>query len=364
MKSRRFILFLTIALLLSLSIPAFSSYSKTYAAQNAPAVFSEGVDTSVRISSYTDFSRTGDYFLKEGDKVAVIAPSALPGQKQIDNTVEGLKKWGFVPVEGKYVSVKERTLEECIEDLTWALNDPEIKAIFCVRGGCASSEVLDQFQLSLIKKAKKPIIGYSDISTFLSAWAVSGLPAIHAPMAVCFDNSLPSVCVDATKNAMLGKIPVYQCQGSKYDIPGSVEGILIGGNLSTLTTVLDTAYDCTTMEEPFILFLEEIEEDLEHIHRYLTILKHRGILDKAAGIIFGEWVDIPAACEIYNGNSRGGKFKSIADMISREFLQGLQIPVAFGFPAGHGNVNYPLLMGVKLKLDVSKNGYTMEWIND
>ena len=163
---------------------------------------------------------------------------------------------------------------------------------------------------------------------------------------------------------MKGKIPVYQCQGNEYDIQGSAEGILIGGNLATLTTVLSTDYDCTTIKEPFILFVEEVEEDYEHIHRFLTILDHQGILDKASGLIFGEWVDIPTECGTYNGNARGGRFKSVADMISREFLQGRQTPVAFGFPAGHGNANYPLLMGAKLKLDVSEDSYTLEWIKE
>lgn len=360
---------LILVLMISLCMPAAAVCAKTDATVQAltvqepePASFSEGTDTPITIISYSDFSKTDDYFLKEGDKIAVLAPSALPGKKAVETTAEGLKEWGYDPVEGKYASVSERTLEECIEDLTWALNDPEIKAIFSVRGGHASSEVLDQMPLSLIKDAKKPIIGCSDISTYLSAWAVSGLPAIHASMWSCFNGGMPQECMQATQNMMAGKIPVYQCQGSEYDIQGTAQGILIGGNLATLTTVLDTEYDCTAIEEPFILFLEEVEEDYEHIHRFLTILDHKGILDKAAGLIFGEWVDIPTACDTYNGNTRGGKFKSVADMISRQFLEGRQIPVAFGFPAGHGNVNYPLLMGAELKLDVGEDSYTLEWI--
>lgn len=340
-----------------------ASCSGPDAGHNGRKVFSEGTDTSVTIASFSDSGKNGAYFLKEGDPVAVIAPSSLPGKKAAAETIEGLKKWGYVPVEGKYVSVEERTLEECIEDLTWALNDPEIRAIFSVRGGYASSEVLDQLSLSLIKNAEKPIIGFSDITTYLSAWTVSGLPAIHSSMSDCFSGKMPDECIKATQNMMRGEIPVYQCGGSEYDIPGSAQGILIGGNLATLITVLDTEYDCTAIDKPFILFLEEVAEDYEHIHRFLTILEHKGILDKASGLIFGEWVDIPADCESYSGNSRGGEFKSVADMIRREFLEGRQIPVAFGFPAGHGDVNYPLLMGAELKLEVSEDGYTMEWIS-
>lgn len=324
---------------------------------------SEGVDTPVTVTGYMALrDGSSSYFLKEGDQIAVIAPSALPGKAKTEETVEGLKKWGYVPVEGKYVSVEERTLENCIEDLEWALTDPEIKAVFCVRGGYASTEVLDRIPLSLIADANKPIIGFSDITTYLSAWTTSDLISIHSPMRDSFAEGLPEECKKVVKKILTGEIPSYRCQGSSCDVPGTAEGILIGGNLATLTSVLNTAYDCTAIDEPYILFLEDVEEDYEHIHRYLTVLEHRGVLDKAAGIIFGEWIDYPKECETYNGNSRGGRFESVADMISREFLAERDIPVAFGFPAGHGSVNYPLLMGVKLKLEVSEECYSLTWI--
>lgn len=332
------------------------------AAKDDTGLVSEGVDTPVTVLGYTALYNSADhYFLKEGDKVAVIAPSALPGKKKTEETVEGLKKWGYIPVEGKYVSVEERTLENCIEDLEWALNDPEIKAVFCVRGGYASTEVLDRMPLSLIADAKKPIIGFSDITTYLSAWTTADLVSIHSPMRDSFSEDLPEECKDVVKRILTGEIPAYRCQGSAYDVQGSAEGILIGGNLATLTSVLNTAYDCTAADEPYILFLEDVEEDYEHIHRYLTVLKHQGVLDKAAGIIFGEWCDYPKECETYNGNSRGGRFESVADMISREFLAGHDVPVAFGFPAGHGSVNFPLLMGARLMLEVSEGSYTLTW---
>ena len=67
-------------------------------------------------------------------------------------------------------------------------------------------------------------------------------------------------------------------------------------------------------------------------------------------------------CNDFNGNTRGGVYQSVADMISRELLSDLDIPVAFGFPAGHGDKNYPMLMGENVKLDVSEDGFTIEWI--
>ena len=101
---------------------------------------------------------------------------------------------------------------------------------------------------------------------------------------------------------------------------------------------------------------------MEQIHRFLTILKHRGVLDRAAGIIFGEWKMIAVDSEITDGSSRGGAYVSVADMIRRSFFpEGAAIPIAFGFPAGHGAQNYPLLLGEEVQLQISGQGNIQEW---
>ena len=142
--------------------------------------FSEGTDTVCEVS-YSEYTGScAQMFLSAGDKVAVISPSALPSCEQVDAVIDGLSGWGYVPVEGKHVFEATRTLEDCIEDLKWALEDPEIKAVFCVRGGYGASEVMDQFPNDLIASAGKLIIGYSDISVYHSAWTRAGIPSIHA----------------------------------------------------------------------------------------------------------------------------------------------------------------------------------------
>ena len=322
---------------------------------------SEGEDTKFEISGYHQYQgKKKSYFLSEGDKIAVISPSELPTREQVDATLKGLEEWGFTPIEGKYVCPKTRTLEEQIEDLEWALTDPEIKAIYCVRGGYASSEVMDRFSLDLISNANKPIIGYSDITVYHSAWTIANLPSIHSSMSATFMD-LPEDCAEAQLHMMKGEIPSYRCETSTPCVDGEAEGILIGGNLSTFVTVLNTAYDSTRLNEPYILFLEDVDDNIREIHRYLTILKHMGVLDGASGIIFGEWTMLPADDEANFGAIRGGAFESVADMIQREFLADTDIPVAFGFLAGHGDVNYPLLMGETVHISVSEGSYTIEW---
>jgi muramoyltetrapeptide carboxypeptidase len=219
---------------------------------------------------------------------------------------------------------------------------------------------MDVVPMELIASSGKLIIGYSDITACHSGWTSAGLPSIQACMSATFTD-LPKECVEVEQRILRGEIPAYTCEASSLCQKGEAEGILIGGNLSTFTSVLGTAYDSTKIDKPYILFLEDIGEDVQHVHRYLAVLKHLGVLDRASGIVFGEWTDVPTDMDDYDGGSRDGAFESMTDMITRQYLDDLDIPVAFDFPAGHGDVNYPLLMGVEAQLDVSSDSYTLSW---
>ncbi len=318
----------------------------------------EGVDTKCEVNYSLYDGMHKDMFLSSGDKIAVIAPSSCPSKKQIQETINGLKEWGYIPVEGSHIYDEIYTIQDIEEDLEWALEDSDIKAIFCIRGGYGASEIMDEIPLDLVKDANKLIIGYSDITVYHSAWSCSELPSIHSCMSATFEG-LHTECVDAEKAILQGSIPEYTCESNEYCKKGTCDGILIGGNLSTFCSVLGTDYDISKTDEPYILFIEDVGEDLQHIHRYLTILKHFGVLDNASGIVFGEWTDMPSDFGDYLGKTRGGAYESIAEMISRQFLDGLDIPIAFGFPAGHGDINYPLLMGEKAHLSVDEDKYTL-----
>ncbi len=358
---RRVLCFLIALLLLGVSAAGCTQSTERVSVPPQGEYTSEGEDTTFEITGYHRYQ--GEHsacFLSEGDRVAVISPSELPTREQVDATLQGLEEWGFVPVEGKYVCPATRTLDQQRRDLEWALGDPEIRAVFCVRGGYAASELMDQVSLDLIREAEKPIIGYSDITVYHSAWTAAGVPSIHASMSAAFMD-LPPECAEAERKMMLGEIPSYRCETETPCVDGEASGVLIGGNLSTFVSVLHTAYDCTGMKEPYVLYLEDVDDNIREIHRYLTILKHMGVLDGASAILFGEWTMLPANDEANFGYIRGGAFESVADMIHREFLGDLDIPVAFGFLAGHGEVNYPLLMGETVHVSVSGGSYTVEW---
>ncbi|MCR5168716.1 MAG: LD-carboxypeptidase [Oscillospiraceae bacterium] len=338
--------------------PSVTEAEESMVTETEVQLLTEGEDTECKVEFRNYSGKNSSMFLSAGDKIAVISPSALPSRAQTDAVISGLKEWGYEPAEGKYVCAESRTTEDILEDLEWALNDPDIKAIFCVRGGYGASEVADRLSDDLIRSSGKLIIGYSDITVYHSAWTSNGIPSVHACMSGAFGD-FPESCFKAEENILKGEIPVYTCKSSSYCRQGEAKGILIGGNLSTFCSVLGSDYDCTKTDQPYILFLEDVGEDIRHIHRYLTILKHSGVLDNAAGIVFGEWTELPAEMSDYDGSSRGGQFRSVADMISRQFLQGTDIPVAFGFPAGHGDINYPLIMGETAELSVDTESFRL-----
>ena len=338
----------------------FEEYIEEIRKQEESGLINEGEDTVTKVTYSRYSGKNADMFLSKGDKIAVISPSALPSREQADAVVNGLKQWGYEPVEGKHVCDDVRTEEDILEDLEWALKDPEIKAIFCVRGGYGASEIADKLPLKLIRDSGKLIIGYSDITIYHSAWTSAGIPSVHSCMSGTF-LGLSEACMEAEEKLLMGEMPIYTCESSSYCRTGKAKGILIGGNLSTFTGVLESIYDCTKIDEPYILFLEDVNENMQHIHRYLTVLKHLGVLDKAAGIVFGEWTEMPVDLGDYDGLSRGGKFGSVAEMISRQFLDDTDIPVAFGFPAGHGDINYPMLMGEMTELEVGSDEFTLKF---
>lgn len=337
------------------------------ASDEASATHDEGVDTAIEVVGSAAYTSAGDaYFLTEGDAVAVLSLSYRSEPEEVDATVEGLEGWGFVPVEGSFARAETCTLDECVEDLTWALENPDIKAIFCVRGGYGASEVMDAMPLELIASADKPIVGYSDVTVFHAAWTRAGAPSVHALMRVAFTDEALDACARAERDMMCGLVPTYRCEADGGCRQGRARGTLVGGNLSTFVATIGTAYDPTKSDTPYILFLEDVGENMRTIHRYLTVLKHAGVLERAAGIVFGEWAELPSDGSGNFGDSRGGGFASVEDMICRELLDGIDVPIAFGFPAGHGSaqgkaVNYPLLMGAPVTLDVTEGSYTLSW---
>ena len=296
-------------------------------------------------------------YLKAGDKVALISPSYHTPMENVEKTAGVLRGWGLVPVigpnVGKVVSGRYAgTVEERVSDIRWALAQKDVKAIICNRGGYGTIQLIDELTLKEIAESPKWIVGFSDITTLHGLWTRAGVMSIHGTMS----SFLASGGTDATSTLMrdilLGKIPRYEVPAHKENITGQASGVLVGGNICTFAPNLGTQADAT-LGKDIILFIEEVEESMHNIDRQFNILAMNGVLDRCKGVILGEFTDC------------GSEFTydSVEAMLC-DYLKDYKIPVLCGFPAGHGDVNLPLVMGAKVSMDVRKDGATLQFLMD
>ncbi len=296
-------------------------------------------------------------YLKPGDKVALISPSYYCSMETAFRAADTLRSWGYEPVIGpnvgkKYLEHYAGTVEERLADLHWALKDPDIKAILCLRGGYSTLHLVEGLPLKELAASPKWLIGYSDITTLLSMEACAGVMSIHGVMGC---NITGSGSIHGEQSRMLlrdllkGQVPRYELPAHKENILGRASGTLVGGNLATFAPLLGTQADAIGKTD-IILFVEEVEETYHNIDRLFNMLKMSGVLAHCKGIILGDFTD----CK----NDVG--YESVEAML-REYIAPYNIPLLCGFPAGHEKVNLPLVIGAPVTMDVRADGATLSF---
>ena len=297
---------------------------------------------------------TAPAFLKKGDKIALISPSYTTPDSNIQKTADVIKDWGFTPVIGKNVDKLDAgkyagTAEERADDFITALKDTSIKAILANRGGYGTIQLVDLIDPKLVKKNPKWLIGYSDITTLHAMQTKAGVMSIHGTMSSSIaktagkdDNST------LLRDLLKGEVPTYKVPKHKYNQKGKAEGILVGGNMTTFVPLIGTSDIDIFQNDGIILFMEEIGENLRNIDRMFHSIELHGVMENVRGVILGEFVDSGTDLD----------YESTEAMLS-SYLKKYDIPVMCGFPAGHDDVNLPLVMGAKVKMDVSDNGATL-----
>ena len=293
-------------------------------------------------------------YLSAGDTVALISPSYYTPMENVEATAELLRSWGLVPVigpnvgkvtDGKYAG----TVAERVSDILWAFNDPGIKAIICNRGGYGTIQLIDQIPLSVLSASPKWLVGFSDISTLHGLLSRAGVMSIHGTMSSFLARGGTDETSTMMRDLLLGQVPCYHLPAHAQNITGQASGVLVGGNLCTFTPNLGSQADAT-MGQNLILFVEEVGESMHNIDRQMRILQMNGVLDRCKGIVLGEFSDC------------GSEFtyENVEAMI-RLLVEPYGIPMLCGFPAGHGDVNLPLVMGAPVTIDVRNDGATLQF---
>lgn len=289
-------------------------------------------------------------FLRTGDVVAIVAPAGLIEPSQITPAVRIIESWGLTVISGKNIFSKHfnfsGTDSQRASDLQEALDNPEIKAVFCARGGYGVLRIIDKINWTNFIKNPKWIIGYSDI-TALHALVNNKLQtaSIHGPMPVNFEKlSAEKNSLNYLKQILFGHSVVYSLP-NKSNIPSfETKGILKGGNLSLLYSLRGTPYDFDS--ENTILFLEDIGEYMYHLDRMIQNFKLGNKFHGLKGIILGGFTDIKEN-EIHFGLS--------AKEIITQAVNNHNIPIIDNFPAGHMEPNYPFILGKIIKIKSANN---------
>lgn len=303
----------------------------------------------VSMNAQTNMKLTTPAYLQKGDMIAIVAPAGiLKNRKHVINKAKELaESWGLKVVIGKHVFTQANhfagTDEQRCQDFQEALDNPKVKAVWSARGGYGSVRILDQLDFSKFKENPKWIIGYSDITAFHNHVHNLGVETLHAMMGTSMQDDPVDIAetIETFRKALFGEDLKYTIKSSKENRKGTVEGVLVGGNIAILASMLGSDSQLNT--DGKILFIEEIGEYKYAIDRMLQSLKRAGYFNKVKGIIVGDMTKIRK-----NTTPWGSSIEQlILDIVPND------IPVLFGFPAGHEPDNRALIMGRTVKLSVT-----------
>ena len=298
-------------------------------------------------------------YLKKGDTIGIVAPAGFMPLEKMETCVNTLQDWGYTVKLGATTHSNSSnyfsgTDEERLNDLQEMLDDKEVNAILCARGGYGVSRIIDRLSFKKFKKHPKWIVGFSDI-TVLHAHIYSkyGIASLHAPMAAAFnDGGFSNVYIESLKNALEGLPANYECAVHEFNKPGTAEGELIGGNLTLLAHLIGTASDVKTKNK--ILFIEDIGEYLYNADRMFLQLKRSGKLDKLAGLIIGGFSDMKDTERPFG--------KRVQEIIY-DHIKEYHYPICFNFPVSHEKENYALKIGGTYSLHVHSDGVKLEEVS-
>jgi muramoyltetrapeptide carboxypeptidase len=299
--------------------------------------------------------------LKKGDAIGVTCPAGYLTMEDFEPARKKMEAWGFVVKPGTTVGTRSNTFaatdEERAKDLQQMLDDRNIKAIMCGRGGYGVGRIIDRLNFKKFQQSPKWLIGFSDI-TLLHTHINSrfGIASIHSKMCNSFlkDESkgelLQLDSLNAIEHCLKGKPMQYSATPHPKNRPGVAEAAVVGGNLSIIHTAMGTPSELYTRGK--ILFLEEVGEYLYSLDRMLWNLRRSGKLAVLKGLVIGGFNKIKA-------DDPGEEFgQTIYDIVT-EVVKDYQYPVCFDFPVGHQKTNYPVKCGVRHRLSVTKNGASL-----
>lgn len=287
--------------------------------------------------------------LKKGDKVCILAPARKIAECELKSSILLFESYGLIVELGKNIFKQYHqfagTDQERVSDFQEALNNPDIKAIFCARGGYGTLRIIDKLDFSIFKKYPKWICGYSDVCVLHTHLHRLGFASLHATMPININNEIfDSESIKTMMQALFNGNISYTIPPHPFNKTGQAEGFICGGNLSLLYAVNGSASEIDTKNK--ILFIEDLDEYLYHIDRMMLSLKRSHKLSDLNALIIGGMSQMKDNQIPYGKN---------AEEIILEHVQSYNYPVCFGFPAGHLTDNRAIIFGKKSYINITND---------
>ena len=292
-------------------------------------------------------------YLKPGDTIGITCPAGYITIEDVQPGIKVIESWGYKIKIGDTVGKKDNTFggtdEERTKDFQAMLDDKEVKAILCARGGYGMVRIIDNINFDAFRKKPKWIIGFSDITVLhchLDHWKI---PSLHSKMLNSFPKEWSAAepiqieTILSIRAALSAEKTNIVVPANTYNRTGNAKGILVGGNLSIIYNMVGTASDINTNGK--ILFIEDVSEYFYSIDRMLWNLKRSGKLKNLAGLVVGGFNRLK--------NDEGEEFgHDHYDMVTN-LVKEYKYPLCFDFPVGHQKNNFALKCGMIHRLEVN-----------
>ncbi|WP_271392281.1 S66 peptidase family protein [Aequorivita sinensis] len=291
--------------------------------------------------------------LQKGDTIAIVSTARKLKKEELQPALKILESWGLKAVLGKTIGAEENQFagneELRAEDFQQMLDNPNIKAIWCARGGYGTVKMIDMLDFSAFQKDSKWIIGYSDVTVLHSHIHNLGIETLHAQMCLDIENKTEEARESIRKvlfeqeYSIAFNVNTYNKTFQQKQQLSSIQGKIVGGNLSVLYSLCGSSSAINT--DGKILFIEDLDEYLYHIDRMMMNLKRNGVFKNLKALIVGGMTDM---------HDNTIPFGKTAEEIILDAVKDYNYPVFFNFPAGHIKDNQALIFGREVKL-ISEN---------
>lgn len=285
--------------------------------------------------------------LKQNDTVGIVAPARSITVEEVETAIAIFKEWGLQVKQGKHLYSQYHQFagkdKERAADFQEMVNNPEVRAIFCARGGYGTIKIMEHLDLEPLRNDPKWIVGFSDITVLHSCLNQHyGIQTLHAPMPVNLTrDSQKTEAIQMLNKALFEGSIEFSWETKTSTLPPEpLRGTLTGGNLSVLYSLSGTQYDVKTHEK--ILFIEDLDEYLYHIDRMLMNFKHSGKLDHIKALLVGGMTEM---------NDNKTPFGFTAEHIIKNITESYPFPVLYNLPSGHIPQNHPLFMGGEVVIE-------------